>query len=210
MRERIDLTGKRFGRLFVLSVADRKYHLICVCDCGNKCTVAISSLKSGSTQSCGCLRLERSKTHGMSHIPEFRVWNSMLERCNNPNNKRYCDYGGRGIKVCERWMDFKNFIADMGFRPKGLTLERINNDKGYSPSNCKWDTGENQARNRRIRKASKTGINGLSWDKLRGKYRAKICVNYKCKHLGLFVSIDDAKEARRQGEIKYWGKERGL
>lgn len=148
----IEMVGKRFGRLTVVSQApilswkNRRWH--CVCDCGNRIAVAGGDLRNGRSQSCGCLRQERITTHGMSRTPIYKAWAGMLSRCNNPGSTYYHYYGGRGITVCERWQTFENFHADMGDRPKGLSLDRIDNDKGYSPENCRWATSRQQCQNR--------------------------------------------------------------
>src|SRR5258708_6328911 len=89
-----------------------------------------------------------NRTHGQSHAPEYKVWKTIRDRCNNPKSKKYPYYGGRGIKLCERWNDYENFIADMGPRASGMTIERVNNDGDYEPSNCKWATQAEQNRNR--------------------------------------------------------------
>lgn len=157
-----DLTGTRFGRLVVLQrhePSGRYTKWTCKCDCGNLKTVHASSLKNGDTKSCGCLfREETSKrfsnrkdriTHGMSRSPEYRVWASMIDRCKNLRGKRYANYGGRGISVCDRWMIFENFITDMGERPDvGYSIERKNNDGNYEPSNCRWATRKEQDYNK--------------------------------------------------------------
>lgn len=157
-----NLTGQRFGRLIVVAPTDKRNRgrvvWLCKCDCGNKCFVPTSSLCSGRTQSCGCLMRERASeantTHGAYGTPEYRVWASMKDRCNNPNCKEYCYYGGRKnnpIKVCECWYRFENFFKDMGFRPDGLTLERLNNNLGYSKENCSWENWHTQRLNQRQR-----------------------------------------------------------
>lgn len=220
MGKKIDLAGKRFGRLCVISMAAKRsktgrIQWNCLCDCGTSCVISGYYLLRGSTSSCGCLQSEKSReklrklntTHGMWNAPGYDIWNAMISRCNNPNNKRYCDYGGRGIRVCERWLNVKNFLADIGEKPTDLTLDRIDNNKGYSPDNCRWATPSEQSRNQRLRKDNKTGIRGVGWNKATKKYIAHIRVNYKFKYLGLFPSISKAIEARRQAEIKYWGKE---
>jgi hypothetical protein len=156
MPKRINITGQRFGRLialeFVRSTSSATFWR-CKCDCGKIVEVARGSLTTGKTRSCGCLLAEivktASRTHGMSGTSEHNAWMGMIQRCTNPSNARYSDYGGRGICVCSRWLSFENFISDMGLRPDGCTLDRIDNDKGYSPDNCRWATTYTQASNKR-------------------------------------------------------------
>lgn len=164
MPNKPSLIGLRFARLIVIADAPDHFYpngehtrkVICMCLCGRGIEVIAASLKNGNTKSCGCLKGEIGYTfltHGHSRVgkvhPLYKVWAGMLQRCTNAKGKRYCDYGGRGITVCERWRDFKNFLEDMGPRPEGLTLERIDYNLGYCPENCKWDTWSNQARNKR-------------------------------------------------------------
>ena len=145
--------GDRFGRLTVerffmcgvRSMADAR------CACGTLNTFMRHTLKVA--RSCGCQPNhgagQTQVTHGLSKTPGYKLWHNMITRCRNPDSAAYADYGGRGITVCERWLDYANFYADMGERPPGLTLERRHNDKGYSPDNCCWATRAQQMRNRR-------------------------------------------------------------
>ena len=153
----LDLSGRKFGRLTVLGLSHRdKYrnsYWKCLCKCGSVKDYQRSGIVNGTTKSCGCLHSEKLKqrftTHGKYLSEIYSCWRNMKSRCNNPNHPVYDSYGGRGIKVCKRWEKFDNFYEDMGERPKGLSLERSNNDKGYSLKNCCWATKKEQANNRR-------------------------------------------------------------
>ena len=161
--KKINMIGKRFGRLLVVAESEpailpcgqTQSRVLCQCDCGNIKTIKASSLRRGDTKSCGCILRETPPNLQHGHSPKggsSSTYNSracMIQRCTNPHTKDYKDYGARGIRVCERWLDsFENFLADMGERPEGMTLERLNNDGNYEPSNCQWATDMEQKNNR--------------------------------------------------------------
>lgn len=149
--------GQLYGRLTAIKRSERSGYGCFVCICGATKEVLIGHVTQGRVQSCGCLQKERASqsltkrqtTHGQFGTKTYAAWRSMRQRCENPSAKAYTNYGARGIKVCARWEKFENFLDDMGECPPGLTLERKDNSKGYSPDNCVWADWAAQANNKR-------------------------------------------------------------
>ena len=155
----IDLTGKQINRLKVIGKAYKDeynhWYWECKCDCGNKVIVAGNNLRRGTIKSCGCWRSERmeklNKTHGLRGERIYNIWSRMKQRCENPKAPEFHNYGGRGIELCEQWHHFEPFCewAMANGYKDGLTIDRINNNGNYEPSNCRWTTPKNQCNNKR-------------------------------------------------------------
>lgn len=181
--KKIDLTGKRFGRLVVLEEAERKpnqtIRWLCKCDCGNIKSIKSAHLIGGQINSCGCLRnelnLKRSITHGMNNTRIHRIWVGIRTRCYNKNEKCYKYYGGRGIKICDKWKTFEGFYEDMkeGYADN-LTIDRINVDGDYCKENCRWADKETQANNMRTNRM--VTVNGINYT------LANLCKEYGLKY----------------------------
>jgi hypothetical protein len=160
MTQPIDIVGQKFGRYLVLQKSKNrtkamKQMVLCKCDCGTEKEVIVSNLKSGVSKSCGCLKNEqlsnRRKKHGFSKTTMYGRYKQMINRCYIPNHPEFKNYGERGIKVCDRWLEsVENYVEDMGFPPfKEAQVDRIDNNKGYSKENCRWATPQQNSLNKR-------------------------------------------------------------
>ena len=217
------LRGDRYGRWTVLNEAEpypSQRAVVCRCSCGTERRVPISGLRSGRSRSCGCLRREVSAelcrqgaTHGMSGTAEHNIWKGIHDRCRRPSNKSFRNYGGRGIRVCERWGSFENFLADMGARPSAKhSVDRIDHEGDYEPRNCRWATPKQQARNsRRNRMLRIDGVERLlcEWSEVSGVPSALIWV--RIDRLGweekraVFTPSMGRQEACRRAQRLRWG-----
>lgn len=171
------------------------------CSCGNEFKAISSRVKNMHTKSCGCYTIMRTKevntTHGVNTHPLYNIWHNIIKRTTNIKAKQYKDYGGRGISICERWLKVENFIEDMyPTFEEGLTIDRINNDGNYEPSNCRWTTRSVQSRNTQIIRANNTsGYRGVCFNKSAKKWQAQIVICRKLKYLGLFLNASEAAKA---------------
>lgn len=207
-----DLTGKKFGNLTVISFNsknNKRYKWNCKCDCGNNTITDRSDLISGKSTSCGCRRLINTKKsntkHGQSKTRIYKIWLNMKKRCIDEKSINYEYYGGKGITLCERWMDYENFYNDMKLNYEdSLTLDRIDNSKGYNVENCRWVSMSVQQFNKSISSRNKSGHVGVYFDKKSGKWRATIGFNKEQINLGMFDDLDCAVKARKEAEVNYY------
>lgn len=209
VRKGKDLTGKRVGKLLIVNPTFYydyygRMYWECLCDCGNSTEHTNVRLTKGFAVSCGCQDLRYF--HGDSDSPEYNSWTSMRRRCLMPDYKNYKEYGGRGIQICERWLHhYPSFLEDMGRRPTPEhTLDRIDVNGDYEPDNCRWATPTEQSRNTRTHSTNTSGHRGVSWNKTTGSWQAYLYLNHKQINLGYHNTIEEAVEARRRGEKKYW------
>ena len=201
---RLQLEGERYGKLVVMEEAESIYSKTgkmirrwkCKCDCGNITIVRHGDLRNGSTVSCGCYNYEKesaAKTHGYSRTKLGNVFEGMKQRCNNPKNKNYEKYGGRGIKICTEWLNdpkkFFDWAIKNGYK-EGLSIDRIDVNGNYEPDNCRWADNEAQCLNQRLRKDNKTGHKGIYYSE--GVYRVQIRRNKKRYYFGSYKTLPEA------------------
>ncbi len=194
-----DLTGLKFHRLLVKKYTGKdkfgKALWECVCECGTIKSICGESLGSGKIKSCGCLYFDSNTKHGAtkgrSHSPTYSSWSNMINRCINILNPRYPEWGGRGIKVCERWRNYENFLADMGERLNSTTLDRINNNGDYEPGNCRWATPKQQVDNRNYKTIADYAAEYMRANKID-------CITARDKEL--IKTIADLAGAKEKGE----------
>lgn len=207
-----NLMGQTFSRLTVQeragSTSYGKALWKCKCECGNFVTATTGSLISGNTKSCGCYFVERVTKHGGSRKGSYHTWRGMMRRCYKEKDKDFKNYGGRGIKVCDRWHNYADFAEDMGEPTGAQTLDRIDNNGDYTPENCRWAEIVAQSRNKRISRKNTSGAKGVSEVKLKygaPKWIAHISVNYKKYYSKVCNTLDEAAMERKRLEEIYWG-----
>jgi len=212
MKKKIDLTGQKFGRLTVISEAEKRGYermWLCRCECGVEKEIMQDNLRGGHTQSCGCFHKEqvakKASKHGMANDPIHILWRSINDRC-KPTNKHTKDYYDRNIHVCDSWKNsfwsFYWWCKFSGYK-KGLQIDRKNNDKGYSPDNCRFVTNrQNSLNKRRIRSDNKSGYEGVYWHKKLSKWHTRIMIEGQHIHLGRYEELEDAVNARNDYILK--------
>ncbi len=195
-----DMTPKLIGETYMkypTKNSSRKYRygLYECAYCGKEFEARTKDIKTGNTKGCGCQK--GGITHGLSYNQFYDTWKSMMGRCSNLKNKHYQSYGGRGISVCTDWQDLANFVswAESTYI-EGMTMDRINNDGNYEPTNIRWTNKTTQAVNQRIQKNNTSGFVGINWYKITSKWVSKIKVNKVDINLGYFNSIEEAAQAR--------------
>jgi hypothetical protein len=228
MVARIDLTGQRFGRLVAMEPSQHrtprgrfKILWTCRCDCGGEAIATVDRLRSGETQSCGCLQRERAAAahfvHGGKGTDEYLIWKGMRQRCLNPRNPNFRSYGGRGITICERWQaSFAAFLADMGPRPSPQhSIDRVNNDGNYEPGNCRWALRVQQLNNHR--RSHRITFNGETHTVAEWARLVNIPVNHLAARLGrlgwspdraLITPVFSREETARLGSTMRWKRQR--
>ena len=197
-----DMTPKLIGETYLRKATEssrrkNRYGLYECQYCGKEWECNSYNIKSGSIKSCGCNSVLAITTHGLSYNRFYGRWRSIHSRCNNPKNKAYKDYGGRGITVCDEWLSATSFVTWCeGTYIEGMTLDRIDNDKGYSPENCRWTTKTIQSINQRVGKNNKSGYVGVSWNNKNNNWMAKIKSGDFFIYIGSFHTKEEAVQAR--------------
>ena len=210
--------GERFGGLVVLQKGEPHKEVlknriknlstfVCQCDCGIVKTIQQKFLLDGDAKSCGC-RITQ-KLHELTKTAEYITHQGMIQRCYNSSNSEFKHYGGRGISVCERWLEpapqgFLNFLEDMGERPEDMSLDRVDVNGNYTPENCRWEVRSKQAWNKRVFSKNALGVTGVRFKD--NKYESYIGVDGKFIYLGRFLTLEEAKAAREKADLTYYGE----
>jgi len=212
--------GDRFGRLKIINEVDSMQRrrdgrraFLCRCDCGQEKIISVKLLFNGQTKSCGCLKIEltaeRRKTHGMSRTRLHRIWCQMLQRCRNINDSSYSNYGGRGITVCKEWQDdfvvFHTWAMSNGYKDN-LSIDRIDGNGNYEPSNCRWASKSYQTQNTRCHKGKVSKYKGVTWKKARNRWLATVWRNGNAIHCGSFNDEELAALAYDKKALEVFGK----
>lgn len=201
-----NIIGKVFNQLTVIKLDHKKKYnkyYLCKCTCGNTCVVFRSHLISGHTKSCGCTsnkrRRESLTTHGKSGSKLYKVYYEIRNRCCNPHSNNYYKYGAKGITICKEWLEnfnnFYNWAIANGYK-EGLSIDRINTLKNYSPDNCRWVNSQVQAMNKPLSKANTSGYLGVNFNKSKNKWVARIIINGVRKEIGTYDTAEEAHTAR--------------
>lgn len=210
--DEIEMIGNKYQRWTVLAAGYKQKNarmLKAICECGTEQMVDKRALKTGHSVSCGCYSKEVTggffTTHGLTGSPTHSTWNNMIQRCTNEKSNQYVDYGERGISVTEKWRKFDGFLEDMGIKPEGMTLERVDVNGNYCKENCIWADRYTQSVNRRKFKNNKSGKTGVYWNKRSDKWAARITVNAVDIFLGYYEDLELAIHVREEAELKYFG-----